>query len=442
MPQNEVNQYNEVDNDNTDITGTTVVENTMYPGMVNDALRKLMGALKRTFRTDLFRLRDNTNQTKQVAFSLSGLTTATTRTLTVQDRSGTIALTNSTDTRRNRVVNHDMRISQENGTTSGTGNGFYPVDQWAQYRVTSAGVLTVQQVASMTPAGSPNRLRATVTTPDAALAAGEYWVLSQNIEGSNVADFRYGSASAVASVARFGFRGPAGTYAAHIGNSAANRSYVAMFTIAGGQANTDTVQTFAIPGDTTGTWLTADGVIGLTLDVVLAAGSASQGVAGWQAGNILATSAISNGMGTGGAVFELFDVGLRLDPDATGVYGQYEVGEVHPVYRSERYAEKSYEAGVAPGTSTTVAASIGGHYYNTSAPSSGKGAVLISFNTRKAKAPTSAIWSSQGTANSVFDGAERAATLSNPSTRGFIVEYAGNGGNLGLVHFISLARLS
>ena len=241
------------------------------------------------------------------------------------------------DVRRNRIVNHDMRVSQENGATSGTASGFYAADQWATYRQTSAGVITSAQVASLTPAGSPNRYRVTVTTPDTSLAAGEYLSISQNLEGSNVADFQYGGANAKQSVLRFGFKGPAGTYSIALHNSAVNRSYVALFTITAPQTNTDTVQSFAIPGDTTGTWLTADGVIGITLDIVLAAGTTYQAATGWQSGLILATSAVSNGMATGGAVFEVFDVGLRLDPDATGVYGQYEVGEVHPIYRSERY---------------------------------------------------------------------------------------------------------
>lgn len=296
---------------------------------------------------DNFTLAANGDQTKLVGFDLSGLTTATTRTWTAPDKNGTVALTSDltplgtkVDTRRNRVVNGDMRVSQENGTTSGTTNGRYPVDQWAQYFVTSAGTLTVAQVASVTPAGSPNRIRATVTVADGTLAAGEYWTLSQNLEGSNVADFQYGGAAAKASVLRFGFKGPAGTYAVHLGNSAANRSFVALFTIAGGDANVDTVQTIAIPGDTSGTWLTADGVIGITLEIVLACGTTFQGAAGWQSGNILGTSAVSNGMGTGSAVFELFDVGLRLDPDATGVYGAYEVGETDAVYRAERYGRR------------------------------------------------------------------------------------------------------
>lgn len=47
MAQNEINQYNESDETNTDITGTTVVQNQMYPYHVDDAFRKLMGALAR-----------------------------------------------------------------------------------------------------------------------------------------------------------------------------------------------------------------------------------------------------------------------------------------------------------------------------------------------------------------------------------------------------------
>lgn len=256
------------------------------------------------------------------------------------------------DVRRNRIVNGDMSVSQENGNTAGTTNGYYAADQWAVYRVTSAGTITLQRVQSRTPAGATDRLRATITTADTALAAGEMLSLTQNLEGSNVKVLLYGTADAKAAVLRFGFKGPAGTYAAALHNSGATRSFVALFTIAAGQANTDTVQEVAIPGDTTGTWLTADGMIGITLDIVLACGSTFQGAVGWQAGNILGTSAVSNGMGTAAAVFELFDVGLKLDPGGAGVYGQYEVGEVHPVYRSERYWEKSYNPSVAIGTAT------------------------------------------------------------------------------------------
>lgn len=406
----ELTDLNDTDALNTAVTGESTVGNVANMGNMDNLQQAILGMLSRFRNANIFRLRDNSDNTKLLAFDLSGLTTATTRTVTVPDRSGTMALSSDITNRRNRIVNGDMRVSQENVTTAGTANGYYPVDQWAQYRVTSAGTLTVAQVASVTPAGSPNRLRATVTVADASLAAGEFWKLTQNLEGSNVADFQYGGSSAKASVLRFGFKGPAGTYAARVGNSAANRSFVALFTITAGQANTDTVQTVAITGDTTGTWLTANGVIGMTLDIVLACGSTFQGVAGWQAGNLLGTSAVSNGMGTGSAVFELFDVGLKLDPDATGVYGAYEAGETDAVYRSERYYEKSYDQNVRPGAITIIGAmqqtSFTGNISQTT--------FNIQFSTRKCKQPTVNPYSTQtGAIDTIYDAtaaADRAAT--------------------------------
>lgn len=261
------------------------------------------------------------------------------------------------ETLRNRVVNGDKTVSQENGQTAGTTNGYYVSDQNAVYRVTSAGTITAQNVLTISPAGG-YRDRITITVADASLAAGEYLTYTQNLEGSNVRDLKWGDAGAVAAVARMGFKGPAGTYAYRLGNSAANRSYVALFTISGGEANTDVVREFAIPGDTTGTWLNGDGVIGITRDIVLAAGSTFQGAAGWQGGKILGTSGISNGMGTGGAVFEFFDEGFKADPDATGVYGAYEVGEVDAVYQGGRYVSAAFVANGVGASGTTIVSSL------------------------------------------------------------------------------------
>lgn len=256
------------------------------------------------------------------------------------------------DTRRNRVVNGDKLVSQENGQASGTTNGRYISDQNAMFFVSSAGTFTGVNVQTISPAGG-YRDRITITVADAALAAGEFLTYTQNLEGSNVRDAKWGTAGAVPIVVRRGFKFPAGTYTVAFHNSGATRSYVTSFTISALEANTDVVRTFSIPGDTSGAWLNVDGVIGWTMDVVIAAGTTFQTTANtWQAGNFLTVTGTTNGIGTAAAVFEFFDEGIRLDPNSTGVYGNYQIGPVDAVYRSERYFFRwvAEIAGVARGS--------------------------------------------------------------------------------------------
>lgn len=217
---------------------------------------------------------------------------------------------------RNRVVNGAMQCSQENGNALVNTSNAYAVDQFFT-AWSGAMVLSAQRRQIVTPNGSRDRLQITVSTVDTAIAAGDYALIATRIEGGLVADFRYGSAAAMQAVLRFGFKGPAGTYHIVIGNGGGTRSYIGQMVISAGQANTDTEQDFVIPGDVTGTWA-VDNTIGLQLYIVLASGSNFLGALGWQAGNILATSAQWNAVAAAN-VFELFDVGLYLDPENTGL---------------------------------------------------------------------------------------------------------------------------
>lgn len=230
---------------------------------------------------------------------------------------------------RNYIVNGAMQVSQENGTAAGTTDGYYPVDQFVIGKLND-GAVSVAQVASATPGGSPTRVRVTVTSVDTALAAGQYLFLAQLVEGLQVADLRYGSASAKTITVQFGVKAPAGTYSVSIRNSAADRSYIAEFVISAGEANTDVVKSVTIPGDTAGTWLTTNG-IGLRLLFVLASNS-NLGTAGsWSASNVWASSGMPSGatnfMGTNSQVFELFDVSLTQ-------------GSVAPAFQVPNYAEQ------------------------------------------------------------------------------------------------------
>jgi len=238
---------------------------------------------------------------------------------------------------KNYIVNPGVRFSQENGATSGTADSYYPADQFRQAH-SQDGTLTVQQVASVTPGGSPNRIRLTVTSADASIAAGQYATITQSLEGNQTADLLFGSASAKDIVLRFGWKSPAGTYAVALVNQDNNRSYVREFTISGGEANTDTVQTVTFPGDTSGTWDT-DNTESIKIYWTIATGSTYQTTAdAWQSGQFFGTSSTSNGIGTSSDVFELFDVGMYADPDSLGVAPKFELPEFgEDLLRCQRY---------------------------------------------------------------------------------------------------------
>lgn len=215
--------------------------------------------------------------------------------------------------KKNYIVNGGMQISQENGTTAGTTNGYYPADQWT---IANGSTVTFSaaQVAVVTPGGSSNRLRVTATsavTP----ASGAYFTLRQKIEGLRTSDLLFGSAAAKTVTLQFGCKGPAGTYGVAIFNGAVSRCYVGQFTIAAGEANSDVVKSVSIAGDTAGTWA-IDNSMGLAVEIVLTSAGSIQAAPGAWASAQAYTNAQTNFFGTNGNVFELFDVGLYEGPVA------------------------------------------------------------------------------------------------------------------------------
>jgi hypothetical protein len=236
-----------------------------------------------------------------------------------------------------------MHNSQQYGNTVVvSGSAAVIVDQWYIF-FTSTGVASVAQHLLTTPRGSLHRLRFVIVTPDATLDAPDYLSMQHRIEGVRCAELKFGSAAAQQIILRFGFRAPAGTYSIFVKNHSTVRSYVANFTISAGQANTDTEQTFVIPGDTTGTWPIDSANIGLQFGVALAAGSNVQGVAGWQANSRNGTASNSNGLATSAATYDLFDVGLYMDPYKTGVAPAWELPDfAQELRRCQRYWYRQY----------------------------------------------------------------------------------------------------
>jgi hypothetical protein len=212
--------------------------------------------------------------------------------------------------RKNYIINGAMQVSQENGSTTGTVNGYYPVDMFLVAFSHGGTILTAQATNSPSPAGSPNRLRVVSNTADTSVAAGDYLMVQTVVEGLRAADLRFGSASARTVTIQFGIKAPAGTYCVACSNSATNRCFISEYVIAAGEANTDVVKSVTFAGDVTGTWL-ADNGTGLLLRWCLMAGATFQQAAGsWGTTNAMGSSNQFNFMGTAANTFELFDVSL------------------------------------------------------------------------------------------------------------------------------------
>jgi hypothetical protein len=210
---------------------------------------------------------------------------------------------------RNRIINGDMRIDQRN---AGASVGFntssnFGVDRFKTYNTVGSGS-TVQR-STTAPAGFSNSLLFTVGTGASPSASSEC-IFFQPIEGFNVSDLGFGTASASSVTVSFQVRSSVtGTYAFRLRNQAGNRSYVATYTV--NAANTWETKSVTIAGDTSGTWAT-DNTIGILLTFDLGSGSDYNTTAGaWQAGSYTRTSGCVNFIATSGATFYITGVQLE-----------------------------------------------------------------------------------------------------------------------------------
>ena len=213
---------------------------------------------------------------------------------------------------KNRIINGAMVIDQRNAGAAVTTSSTYVTDRFTQ--AFSNASCSFQQVSDA-PSGFINSLKLTVTTGSAP-SAGTNNVILQKIEGSNVFDFAFGSASASSFTLSFWVKGSViGTYAVSLTNSAFNRSYVATYTI--NVANTWEQKTITVAGDTTGTWLTTNGV-GLTVLWDFGSGTNLNTTAGsWQAGNYYRTSGCTTIASTTNATLQITGVQLEKGSTAT-----------------------------------------------------------------------------------------------------------------------------
>jgi hypothetical protein len=226
------------------------------------------------------------------------------------------------------------------------------------------------------------------------ITSGDFFTVNQPIEGFNVADLAWGSASAATVTLSFWVRSSlTGTFGGSVQNNAQNRSYPFTYTISA--ANTWEQKSVTIAGDTSGTWGTGNGV-GIRLHIGLGVGSTYSGTAGsWSGTNYLSATGATSLVGTNGATFYITGVQLEVGSVATP-FERRDYGR--ELAMCQRYYEKSYALGTAPGTNS------GSGLVDITSSSNGSGNVVLNFrfNTAKRASPTLSGWTESGTANSWY----------------------------------------
>jgi hypothetical protein len=215
---------------------------------------------------------------------------------------------------RNRIINGNMVIDQRNNGASVTPtDGQYTLDRW-NAGLTQASKFSVQR-STVAPAGYTNSLLVTSLSAYS-VGSGDLFRVSQYIEGFNVADLGWGAAGAQSVTLSFWVRSSlTGTFSGALLNSSVSRSYPFTFSISA--ANTWEQKSVTIAGDTTGTWLTDNG-IGIRVGFSLGAGSSFSGTAGaWSGSAFTAATGAVSVVGTNGATFFITGVQLEAGSVAT-----------------------------------------------------------------------------------------------------------------------------
>ena len=219
---------------------------------------------------------------------------------------------------RNRIINGGMVIDQRNAGASvtPTTSGQYLVDRFYAVLTQASKFSAQQNAGAVTPPAGFTNYQGVTSLSAYSILTGDAFAVRQSIEGFNIADLGWGTASAQAVTISFWVRSSlTGSFGANIANNAFNRSYPFSYTI--NAANTWEQKTVTIPGDTTGTWLTTN-ASGISLTFGLGYGASLSGTANvWNAGTgFMPTGAVSV-VGTSGATFYITGVQLEAGSVAT-----------------------------------------------------------------------------------------------------------------------------
>ena len=218
---------------------------------------------------------------------------------------------------KNRILNGQMVIDQRNAGASITANDdTYAVDRFKTAASQSSKLTAQQNAGSVTPPAGFSKYLGYTSSSAYSIGTSDYFVCQQSIEGFNIADLAWGTASAAPVTLSFWIRSSlTGTFGGSLRNSDASRSYPFTYTISA--ANTWEYETITIAGDTSGTWGSTNG-IGIALGFGLGVGSTLSGTAGsWAGANYRSATGATSVVGTNGATWYVTGVMLEKGSTAT-----------------------------------------------------------------------------------------------------------------------------
>jgi hypothetical protein len=310
---------------------------------------------------------------------------------------------------RNRIINGAMTINQRAFSGAITADNTYTLDRWYLQSSQASKITVSQNAGSVTPpAGFANYFGVTSSSAYS-VTSGDYFAITQIIEGFNTADLNFGSASAkTITLSAWVYSSLTGTFGGCVTNGAFNRSYPFTYTIS--SANTWTQISVTIAGDTTGTWVGATNGRGMYIQFGLGVGSTYNGTAGsWSANGYVSATGATSVVGTNGATFYITGVQLEVGTQATGFeYRQYGT----EMTLCQRYYYKAEHNG---GTAKL------GTIYNSTL---NRAVVQYDLPVKMRTAPTASYTIGIGTANSEYLTVDYVQIYLTVTTNGYLSSFA------------------
>lgn len=290
-----------------------------------------------------------TTETTADVIPIVDTSTTTTKKILVSDL---MLMDNS---RPNFLINPNWLIDQINEGALYTYSATTAVgpDGWSG-SATGAGVFKLRTLADPDNAAL-KCLEITCTTADAAIAAGDNYYIYTTVEGYDASALQFGTSSAQTLTVQFKFKTAiTGVYGVAIQNSAGNRRYISIITVADTSEHEYSV---TLTADTSGTWLYTNG-IGLKLILTLSAGSNFQATASaWAAGAEQTTSAQCNFMSANTNIAYLKRI--QLIPGST-TQSYKPANYQDDLRKCQRYYAKTGSQGTAVGDNAMANGSIQG----------------------------------------------------------------------------------